>query len=102
MISQNLANRNFLQRYGQIRKYVHEYSADALLIHSVKSCRLFSAGQGDMREYFSRELQIPTLFVESDLEDPRYFSAAQMQNRIDAFFEALEHKTFVGHRPLRD
>jgi benzoyl-CoA reductase subunit B len=94
MISQNLANRNFIQRYAQIRRYAQEWSADALLIHSVKSCRLFSAGQGDMREYFSRQLNIPTLFVESDLEDPRYFSAAQMQNRIDAFFEALEHQKF--------
>jgi benzoyl-CoA reductase subunit B len=47
-----------------------------------------------MREYFARELGLPTLFVESDLEDPRYFSAAQMRNRIDAFFEALEHKKY--------
>jgi hypothetical protein len=45
-----------------------------------------------MREYFMQELKVPTLYVESDLEDPRYFSAAQMQNRIDAFFESLEHK----------
>ncbi|HEY4490390.1 MAG TPA: 2-hydroxyacyl-CoA dehydratase family protein, partial [Acidobacteriota bacterium] len=94
MISQNVANRNFLQRYSQIERYIKEWSADALLIHSVKSCRLFSAGQGDMREFFSRKLKVPTLFVESDLEDPRYFSAAQMRNRIDAFFEALEHQKF--------
>jgi hypothetical protein len=33
--------------------------------------------------------------VESDLEDPRYYSEAQMKNRIDAFFEALEHKKFL-------
>jgi benzoyl-CoA reductase subunit B len=47
-----------------------------------------------MREYFTKDLGIPTLFVESDLEDPRYFSPAQMRNRIDAFFEALEHKKY--------
>jgi benzoyl-CoA reductase subunit B len=94
MLSHNAANRNILQRYDQLRRYVEEYSADALLIHSVKSCRLFSAGQGDMREYFTKDLKIPTLFVESDLEDPRYFSPAQMRNRIDAFFESLEHKKY--------
>jgi benzoyl-CoA reductase subunit B len=96
MLSHNAANRNLLQRYEQLHRYVKEYSADALVIHSVKSCRLFSAGQGDMREYFTKDLNIPTLLVESDLEDPRYFSPAQMRNRIDAFFESLEHKKFLN------
>jgi hypothetical protein len=33
--------------------------------------------------------------IESDIEDPRYFSEAQLRNRIDAFFESLEHKKIV-------
>jgi hypothetical protein len=33
--------------------------------------------------------------IESDIEDPRYFSEAQIKNRIDAFFESLEHKKMV-------
>ncbi len=92
MLIHNVCNRNFTQRYDQIERYLKEWKADALIIHSVKSCRLFSAGHGDMREYFSKEKGIPTLFVESDLEDPRYYSPAQMRNRFDAFFESLEHK----------
>jgi len=96
MLFWNLTNRDLLRRYAQIRRYVEEWNADALVIHSVKSCRLFSAGQGDMREYFTRDLGVPTLLVESDLEDPRYFSEAQMRNRIDAFFEALEHRKLTA------
>jgi benzoyl-CoA reductase subunit B len=95
MLEWNVTNRNFLQRYAQIRRYMEEWNADALVIHSVKSCRLFSAGQGDMREYFTKELNVPTLLIESDIEDPRYFSEAQLRNRIDAFFESLEHKKLV-------
>ncbi|MBI4317768.1 MAG: 2-hydroxyacyl-CoA dehydratase [Chloroflexi bacterium] len=95
MLAQNYTNSNLLQRYDQIRRYVDEWSADALVIHSVKSCRLFSAGQGDMREYFVRELEVPTLLIESDLEDPRYFSEAQIKNRVDAFFESLGHKRIL-------
>jgi benzoyl-CoA reductase subunit B len=95
MIVENLTNRSLTDRYQQIRRYVEGWEADALVIHSIKSCRLFSAGQGDMREYFTRELGVPTLLVESDLEDPRYYSEAQMKNRIDAFFEALDHKKFL-------
>ena len=92
MIVHNLCNRSMIERYKQIRTYVDDWHADALVIHSVKSCRLFSAGQGDMREYFTKELGVPTLMVESDLEDPRYYAEAQMKNRIDAFFEALQYK----------
>ena len=95
MLSVNLTNQSLLHRYGQIRRYVEEWGGDALVIHSIKSCRLFSAGQGDMREHFAKDLGVPTLLVESDLEDPRYYSEAQMRNRIDAFFEALEHKKFL-------
>jgi benzoyl-CoA reductase subunit B len=96
MLSENLTNRSILARYAQIQRYVEEWNADALVIHSVKSCRLFSAGQGDMREHFSKDLGVPTLLVESDLEDPRYYAEAQLKNRIDAFFESLEHRRLVG------
>jgi benzoyl-CoA reductase subunit B len=91
MIAQNVTNRNYLQRYDQIRKYVQDWHADGVIIHFVKSCRLFSAGQGDMRDYFTKVLGVPTLYIESDLEDPRYFAEAQTRNRIDAYFESLEH-----------
>jgi len=39
---------------------------------------------------------VPTLLIESDLEDPRYFSEAQMRNRIDAFFESLKHRKLIA------
>ena len=97
MLAQNVTNRNYLQRYEQIGRYLDEWNADGLIIHFVKSCRLFSAGQGDMREYFSR-MGVPTLYIESDLEDPRYFSEAQTKNRLDAFFEAVEHAKRTGQR----
>jgi benzoyl-CoA reductase subunit B len=96
MLVHSLANRSLVSRYGQIRRYVEDWDADALVIHSIKSCRLYSAGQGDMRDHFTRELHVPTLLVESDLEDPRYYAEAQMRNRIDAFFEALEHKKLIA------
>ena len=96
MLRWNLTNRSMLQRYQQIKSYVEDWNADALVIHSVKSCRLFSAGQGDMREYFTKDLGIPTLLIESDLEDPRYFAEAQLRNRVDAFFESLEHKRMLA------
>jgi len=96
MLAHNVTNRNYLQRYEQIRRYLEEWNADGLIIHFVKSCRLFSAGQGDMRDYVTKTLGIPTLYIESDLEDPRYFAEAQTRNRVDAFFEALEHSKLTA------
>ena len=102
MLAQNVTNRNYLQRYEQIRRYIEEWNADGLIIHFVKSCRLFSAGQGDMRDYFTKTLGIPTLYLESDLEDPRYFAEAQTRNRIDAYFEAMEHQHLTrSHQEAR-
>jgi benzoyl-CoA reductase subunit B len=94
-------NWNLGLRRDLIRRYVEDYKADALVIHSVKSCRSFSVGQADTREVFSNEYGIPTLFIESDLADPRYFSAAQLRNRIDAFFEGLAHRKLTGATPAR-
>jgi benzoyl-CoA reductase subunit B len=91
-------NQSLPMRSDLIRSYVEEYGADAVLIHSVKSCRSFSVGQADFREEFTRARGIPTLLVESDLVDPRYFQHAQLKNRIDAFFESLEHRRIVGTR----
>jgi len=42
-----------------------------------------------------KSVGVPTLLIESDLEDPRYFSEAQMRNRIDAFFESAAHRAVV-------
>ncbi|OHB71932.1 MAG: hypothetical protein A2W23_00070 [Planctomycetes bacterium RBG_16_43_13] len=85
-------NWSWDMRVRMMEKYLKDYLADGLVIHSVKSCRAFSVGQADVREYFSKKLNMPTLFIESDLADPRYFSEAQLKNRIDAFFESLAHK----------
>jgi len=84
-------NLSLESRRRFMREQQERFRAEALVIHSVKSCRVFSVGQADTRDYFSRERSVPTLFLESDLADPRYFSEAQMRNRIDAFFEAQEH-----------
>ncbi|HAL55581.1 MAG TPA: benzoyl-CoA reductase subunit B [Bacteroidetes bacterium] len=88
-------NLSLPMRTDLLRQYAEEYDADAIVIHSVKSCRSFSVGQADMRDQFIRKWDIPTLLIESDLADPRYFQVAQLRNRIDAFFESLEHKRLV-------
>ena len=89
-------NQSWEQRRRIISDYVRDYSADAVVIHGIKSCRSFTAGQGDLRDWLIHERGVPTLYVESDHEDPRYFAPAQMRNRTDAFFESLDQRRASG------
>jgi benzoyl-CoA reductase subunit B len=83
----SMSNMFFSQ--DQIADTVRRWRADGVVYHSVKSCRTVSTGMADSREYVTRTRGIPSLFVESDLVDPRLWSEAQFKNRIDAYFEAL-------------
>jgi benzoyl-CoA reductase subunit B len=44
-----------------------------------------------LREVESR-VGKPGGFIESDLVDPRYFSAANIKNRLESYFQMLEQK----------
>ena len=79
-------------RRETIKNYLKDFDAEALVIHGIKSCRSFTAGQGDLRDYVINELGYPALYVESDHQDPRYWAEAQILNRVDAFFEAQKMK----------
>jgi benzoyl-CoA reductase subunit B len=83
----SMSNMFFSQ--DQVADTVRDWRADGVVYHSVKSCRTVSTGMADSREYVIHSRDIPALFVESDLVDPRLWSEAQFKNRIDAFFEAL-------------
>jgi benzoyl-CoA reductase subunit B len=79
-------------------RYIRDYEADGFLINSVKSCNSFSAGQLMMLREVERRTGIPGAFIESDLVDPRYFSAANIKNRIESYLQMLAARR-QGERP---
>jgi len=85
--------------HEQLAQQVQDYQADGLVFHGIKSCRFVSTGMIDTREFIIRRFAIPSLYIESDLIDPRYWSDAQIKNRVDAFFEALEQHTRPAAAP---
>jgi benzoyl-CoA reductase subunit B len=85
-------NLNLPRRVDMLCRYVEEFGADGLLVNSIKSCNSFSAGQlMILREVESRTGR-PAGFIESDLVDPRYFSAANIKNRLESYFQMIEQK----------
>ena len=85
-------NLDLKTRVDVLCRYLDEYDADGLLVHSVKSCNSFSAGQLVMLGEVEKRTGRPVGFLESDLVDPRYFSAANLKNRLESYFQMVAQK----------
>jgi benzoyl-CoA reductase subunit B len=83
-------NLSLPERIKLIESYINEYEADGLLINSVKSCNSFSAGQLLILREIEKRTGRPGGFIESDLVDPRYFSAANIKNRLESYFQMID------------
>lgn len=85
-------NLSLPQRVDMLARYVEDYHADGFLINSVKSCNSFSAGQLHILREVENRVGRPGGFIESDLVDPRYFSASNIKNRLESYFQMIEQK----------
>ncbi len=93
-----LSNQFFA--HERLEQQIKDYDVDGIVFHGIKSCRFVSSGMADTRDYLNKRLKMPSLYIESDLIDPRYWSDAQIKNRVDAFFETLHQNggTRLGGR----
>lgn len=78
--------------HERLAEQIKDYDVDGIVFHGIKSCRFVSSGMADTRNYLNKRLNLPSLYIESDLIDPRYWSDAQIKNRVDAFFESLHQR----------
>ena len=85
-------NRNLPQRVDMLEQYLDEYQADGLLINSIKSCNSFSAGQLLILREIEKRTGKPGAFIETDLVDPRYFSASNVKNRLESYFQMIDQR----------
>ncbi len=85
-------NLNLPTRAAMLAKYVEDYDADGLLINSIKSCNSFSAGQLLLLREVEERTGKPSGFIESDLVDPRYFSAANIRTRLESYLQMIDQK----------
>jgi benzoyl-CoA reductase subunit B len=83
-------NLSLPSRVAMLARYVEDYGADGFLIHSVKSCNSFSAGQLTILREVERRTGVPGAFIESDLVDARYFSPANLKTRLESYFQMID------------
>jgi len=83
-------NLNLPSRVDMLVNYIREYDADGFVINSIKSCNSFSAWQLMILREVEKRTGIPGGFIESDLVDPRYFSPANIKNRLESYLQMIE------------
>ncbi|AGK60678.1 Benzoyl-CoA reductase/2-hydroxyglutaryl-CoA dehydratase subunit, BcrC/BadD/HgdB [Archaeoglobus sulfaticallidus PM70-1] len=68
-----------------INRLIDLYDVDGVVIHSNRSCKPYSFGQYEIKKM----LDVPAVIIEADMTDPRAFSEAQIESRLEAFLEIL-------------
>ncbi len=71
---------------------IDKYSADGLVMHSNRSCKPYSFGQLDIQRIVREKRGLPSLMIEADMVDERFFSESQIETRIDAFMEVVKER----------
>jgi len=77
---------------GEVVKMIDKYGADGLVMHSNRSCKPYSFGQLDIQRIVREERGLPSLMIEADMVDERFFSESQIATRIDAFMEMVKER----------
>jgi bcr-type benzoyl-CoA reductase subunit B len=76
----------------QVVQMIDKYEVDGLVMHSNRSCKPYSFGQLDIQRIVREERGLPSLMIEADMVDERYFSESQIATRIDAFMEVVRER----------
>jgi bcr-type benzoyl-CoA reductase subunit B len=83
-------NFGFEERIKYLAKLIDEFSLTGFIMHSNRSCKPYSVGMYRLQEEVSRLTGKPGVVIEADQNDPRVYSDAQVETRLEAFIEAME------------
>lgn len=73
-----------------------ENNVDGVLVHYNRSCKAWSGYMPEMERRFRKDLDVPVVGFDGDQADPRNFSEAQYQTRVEGLFEMMEEKRNKG------
>ncbi len=78
------------ERY--IAEKVEQFGIDGILFHDAKTCPNNSNSRYGMPGRLTEQLGVPTLTINADLNDLRFFSEEQSRTAIEAFTEQLAER----------
>ncbi len=88
--SSNYANRNLAFGEDNISELVRDFDLDGIIYHSNRSCKLMDFRQFEIQRRIEAATGVPSVIFDGDQTDPRVFSEAQYETRIQALLEMME------------
>ena len=79
-------------RFEKFKETIRDWKIDGVLLHNNMSCRPNACGMYDLKRKLMEEADIPTLVIDSDMNDPRKMNETQVLNQIESFIEILRKR----------
>lgn len=86
----NYANRNLDYGANQMENLIHEFNVDGVIFHSNRSCKLMDFRTYEVQRRITERTGCPSVIFDGDQTEPRVFSDAQYETRIQALLEMME------------
>ncbi len=83
-------NLGFEERIKYLAHLIDDMSLTGFIMHSNRSCKPYSIGMYRLQEEVTQLTGKPGIVIEADQNDPRVYSDAQIENRLEAFIESME------------
>ena len=71
---------------------IEDFHVDGVIFHSNRSCKLMDFTIYEQQRRVTARTGVPTVVFDGDMTDPRVFSEAQYETRIQALVEMIEKK----------
>ena len=78
------------KRIDNLIEACKKFEVDGVLFYYHFSCRTYGTESQILRDALKKELNIPTMVLEGDIFDPRYYTQEQLRTRIEAFSEMVQ------------
>lgn len=89
--SENLVpNREIDYDYNACLDMIKEYHLDGIIHHSNRSCKPMDFKTYEIRRRLGAETGVASIIFDGDQTDPRVFSEAQFETRVQALVEIME------------
>jgi benzoyl-CoA reductase/2-hydroxyglutaryl-CoA dehydratase subunit BcrC/BadD/HgdB len=82
-------NINLERMADKMLSLAERFDVNGMILHSNRSCKPYSLGQYDLAREFTQRTSLPTLILEADHTDSRWFNRGEAENRIRQFVETL-------------
>jgi benzoyl-CoA reductase/2-hydroxyglutaryl-CoA dehydratase subunit BcrC/BadD/HgdB len=75
-----------------ILEFTREYKIDGVVFHCNQGCRLMHTGGRLTRNLLREKLDIPSLIIETDMADSRFYNEVEVKRQLQEFIQLLAEK----------